>query len=305
MRHELGLHTHGIILPTAKLHGTIYGSLQNRPNFCTSESCCVGSSPALLACVRKEFSPLSPSCGRLSRSPELSCGSGQHHPGKQRATYPLGAVVPFQCRIVVILLLLVTNWLPLVVVVVDKEALRPHRDRRRRPLGRSEVESRRLDGMSRRQRGRWRRRRHRASPGGFFFWCSRLLGRFPPRESLGRRSALSSRRCLKLLPRCCLGAVCALCPLRLLRRVARPFANGHQQELAVDSIARICQHHRSCRCRVLGCEIVSRDSGMLDDGAEVPDIHDDVEVVLDLKVVEFVNIDGDGCMERLLEDLCS
>jgi hypothetical protein len=43
---------------------------------------------------------------------------------------------------------------------------------------------------------------------------------------------------------------------------------------------------------------------MLDDGTEVPDIHDDVEVVLNLEVVEFVNIDGDGCVERLLEDLC-
>jgi hypothetical protein len=32
-------------------------------------------------------------------------------------------MVPFQRRVVVILLLLVTNWLPLVVFVVDKEAL--------------------------------------------------------------------------------------------------------------------------------------------------------------------------------------
>lgn len=76
----------------------------------------------------------------------------------------------------------------------------------------------------------------------------------------------------------------------------------HQNKVADDTITAVRDLHRTAWSRIGSVELGTGPVGMLEDGTEVPDTDDDVELVWHLNVVKFVHLHGDGRVERLLQN---
>lgn len=79
-------------------------------------------------------------------------------------------------------------------------------------------------------------------------------------------------------------------------------SDRHEDELAQDALAVVRELHGASGVGIGSDQLSADDLGMLEDGAEVLDADDDVELVLDLNLVKLLHLDGDVGVQRLLQN---
>lgn len=117
--------------------------------------------------------------------------------------------------------------------------------------------------------------------GSWFWLILRWLWRFGWSDTRSTRDGLQSRS--SSLGR---GTLTAL--FGLLGWVGTAIANRHDEEFARDRISQIGELNGAGRERITRGNVVTSNSGVLDNGAKILDGDDDVEVILDINIVKLI-----------------
>lgn len=123
-----------------------------------------------------------------------------------------------------------------------------------------------------------------------WMWC----------RGFGWRDARLTRRGLESRCIVCWSRLASL--LRLLCRIAASLTDCHDEEFAGQCVSRVRKLDGTSRQRVARGESRTANAGMLDDGTEVLDRDDNVKLVLDFNIVEFVCLDCNRGLEWLFQD---